>query len=215
MFKIATTALLLAGAMATAHADSSTPMFSQNFDNVGSLTSKGWIITNDSTPVGTTSWFQGDQSQFTSHSGAPESYAAVNFNSSDPNGGTLSTWLITPVISTARDIDISFWARSAIADPFFDQLAFGMLGSNGSLGTFIEYQLITTVGEWTQYTMHLAGQGEGATARFAIEYVGDSANANYAGVDDLIINVPEPSTWALVGISMLGLAYSARRRPQR
>jgi len=213
MFKIASTAMLLAGALATAQADP--VLISQGFDQVGGLTGAGWIINNASTPGGTTSWFQGDQTKFTSHSGAPESYAAVNFNSA-PAGGTLANWLITPTFSTATNVAITFWARSDILDGYFDQLSFGMLGADGSLSSYVENQVITTVGEWTQYKMLFGALGDGTTARFGIEYVGSADNANYAGVDDLqVLSVPEPSSWALVGISMLGLAAAARRRPQR
>ena len=72
---------------------------------------------------------------------------------------------------------------------------------------------MTVTGDWTQYSFMLAGQGAGSTSRFAIQYVGAGDSANYVGVDNVTVNVPEPSTWALAGVSLLGL-LAARRRKQ-
>ena len=215
MFKMASTALLLAGAMASAQADSPL-LINQGFDNVASL-GAGWITANNGTPGGTTSWFQGDQTTFTSHSGAPESYIAANYHNVG-DGGTLASWLISPTFSTACNVLISFWARGAADPNYFDQLSFGLLDSTGAFSSFTPQATVTVSQDgWTEYSMYVSAAVVGTSARFGIEYVGSGDTANYVGVDDLQVHaVPEPSSWLLVGISMLGLAAaSTRRRSQQ
>ena len=52
--------------------------FSEGFDDVNNL--PGWYIQNNSDPVGVTSWYQGNDSVFPAHDGAPSAYIAANFN---------------------------------------------------------------------------------------------------------------------------------------
>jgi hypothetical protein len=67
----------------------------ENFDGV---VPTGWTANNQSVPVGTIGWFQGNDAVFPAHQGAPTAYAGVNFNS---GGGlaTISNWLISPVLT--------------------------------------------------------------------------------------------------------------------
>ena len=46
------------------------------------------------TPIGSTSWYQGDVSIFTSQAGPADSYIAANFNNAAA-GGTIADWLIS------------------------------------------------------------------------------------------------------------------------
>jgi len=53
----------------------------------------------------------------------------------------------------------------------------------------------------------------GSVGRFAIDYTGWANNANYVGIDTLAVTpVPEPSTWAMFGMGLVGLAAYSRRR---
>ncbi|WP_431103748.1 choice-of-anchor J domain-containing protein [Roseateles noduli] len=210
MFKKTCLALALVGAAAAAHAGPT--LINEGFDDVTAL--PGWIISNQGTPDGTTQpWVQGDQQIFTALSGAANSYISSNYNNA-PAGGTLSSWLVSPVFSTAENLEVSFWARGDILPGFFDQLTYGLVNAAGVFSSFVPQASVTVAGEWTQYSFLLAGQGAGSTSRFAIQYFGDADSANYVGVDNVSVNVPEPSTWALAGVSLLGLVAARRRRAQ-
>ncbi|WP_343639885.1 choice-of-anchor J domain-containing protein [Roseateles sp.] len=213
MFKKTCLALALLGAAAAAQAGPT--LLDEGFDNVDTLAGAGWIRSNQGSGGGLTDpWVQGDQSIFTALSGAPNAYVASNFNNAAA-GGTLSSWLISPVFSTAENLEVSFWARGDIQPGYIDQLAYGLVDAAGIFSSFVPQATITAQGDWTRYSFLLGGQGAGATARFAIQYIGSADQANYVGVDNVAVNVPEPSSWALAGISLLGLAAARRRRAQR
>ncbi|SEL83821.1 PEP-CTERM protein-sorting domain-containing protein/MYXO-CTERM domain-containing protein [Roseateles sp. YR242] len=214
MFKQACAALALVGAMASAHADAT--LISEGFDNVANLTSSGWQILNLNTPAGLTSpWVQGDETVFTALSGAGNSYISSNFNNAAA-GGSLASWLITPVFSTAENLVITFWAKADIIDGYYDQLAFGLVDAAGNPSSLVLDTQVTVTGDWSQYTLSLAGLGAGTTARFAIEYVGSADLSNYVGVDNLAVTaVPEPGSFALAGLGLIGLVAVRRRRQAR
>ena len=91
--------------------------YTQNFDDITTLAGDGWVIQNNSTPVGSLGWFQGTATTatptpgpFNSYNGATNSYIAANFNSTG-NTGTISNWLITPN-RTLRNGDVfTFYTR--------------------------------------------------------------------------------------------------------
>lgn len=211
MMKKALFAVAISGAMATAHADVLDVLVDEGFDDVSTLQDRGWVVNNASSPAGPLTWFQGDQSQFESQAGAPESYAAVNFGSGD-EGGTIANWLITPEFSTTMNTSISFWLRGAEDAAFFDQVAFGFSSGGSALTDFVLSQAITVqTGDWTRFEFRL--EPTPGTARFAIQYTGLYANANYLGVDSLRIEeVPEPASILILAAGALGLAATRRRK---
>jgi hypothetical protein len=87
----ATHKALLLSAIATSCVNAAV-VLSQSFDDVSSLGTAGWSIQNRSNPAGSTSWFQGNTSVFSSQSGAANSYIAANFNAAG-FGGNVSDWL--------------------------------------------------------------------------------------------------------------------------
>lgn len=202
-------------------ANADTVLLNEGFASLAGLAGNGWVLTNNSTPLGSTGWFQGDAGIFAAQAGAPESYAAANFNNAAV-GGTISNWLITPTFSTATAVAISFWARADAFAGFADHLAYG-LSATGSSNTadFTLGALVTvpTTG-WTQYTLSSAAKGAGTFARFAVNYSGSADVSNYLGIDTLSVTsvaavVPEPSTWLMLGLGLLGLTAVRRRRPLR
>lgn len=211
MFKHVYAALALSAAVGAAHAGP--VLIEEGFDNVPGLS--GWTILNAGTPGGSTQpWVQGDATIFPAFSGSAESYIASNYNNA-PAGGSISSWLITPVFSTSQNFSVSFWARGDVLDGYSDQLTFGLVNAAGDISSLISSTTITAVGEWTQYTLTLGAQALDSSARFAIGYVGAADLSNYVGVDNVVVEVPEPGTFALAGLSLLGLFGVARRRAQR
>jgi PEP-CTERM motif len=192
----------------------------------------GWTTVNNSQPIGTTSYFQGNPDVFSAFSGAANSYVGVNFNS---GGGTaeISNWLITPTLSFSNGDVVSFYTRTVQGSIFPDrlQLRFSTVGGTDvgttttSEGTFttllLDINPSLAVGgypeDWTQYSVTLSGLGGPTSGALAFRYlVSDGGpagnNSNYIGIDSLTITaVPEPTTWLLMGLGLGALAL--RRKP--
>src|SRR5882672_3852819 len=58
----------------------------------------GWVVTNNSEPLGTTNWYQGDTAAFQAQGGPADSYAAADFDNTGDTG-TISDWLLTPQVT--------------------------------------------------------------------------------------------------------------------
>lgn len=210
VIKRALSAFALAGLAVSAQAG---VVLQENFNNVPGLTSAGWVLNNASTPAGSTAgWYQGDQGIFAAQNGAPESYAAANYNNAAA-GGTIYNWLITPVFSTADNVIVTFWLNADQVQGYSDQVAFGFSAGGSTLTDFVLGDAVTVGGGWTKYTVGVSGQGAGATGRLGIRYFGAADSSNYVGLDNLTVTVPEPSTGFILGAGLLGL-LAARRRKQ-
>jgi len=209
--RCAAAAAVLALAAGAAHAQ--VVVVNEGFGNVAALPASGWALVNASAPVGSTGWFQGDQTIFPAFAGAPEAYIASNFNSAAA-GGTIANYLFTPLFTTQGGGTVSFWARSAGDEGFADHLRVGRTAGGSAPGDFIQVGPdITLTDSWTQYSFTIAAQGVGATGRAAIEYFGVADTSDYVGVDSLNVNVvPEPETWALFGLGLAALGVVTRRR---
>ena len=215
--------------MAAAHAQAAV-VLSEGFDAVAGLGGAGWVLTNESSPVGTTGWFQGNSGVFPAHSGAADSYVAANFENAAP-GGAISNWLITPEISLDGNVTLSFWTRTVFGSPFADRLEVRLSDSGGASNTASFDTLLLTINlalavggypeTWTEFTTNFggAGAGAGATGRLALRYTVDNTDlqGNYIGVDTLSIDVssnavPEPASLAMTTLALAGLALTRRRR---
>jgi len=208
-------AAIAAACLAGASAQADTVLINEGFESFSSLAGAGWVLTNASTPIGSTSLAAGDVGVFTAQAGSAGSYVSGNYNNAAA-GGTISSWLITPTFSTATAVIVSFWAKADILAPYFDQIAYGFSSTGGSsTGSFTLGTASTVLGDWTQYTLTYAANGAGSLARFAINYTGAADASNYIGIDSVTVTaVPEPSTWLMFGAGLVGLTGLARRRLQ-
>src|SRR5271166_3611029 len=90
----------------------------EGFDDVTTLAGAGWVITNNSNPLGTNNWAQGipgnqlDGLGVNAQSGAANSFIQTNFNAA--NGGIASDWLITPVLELENGATISFYTQTNV-----------------------------------------------------------------------------------------------------
>lgn len=179
-------------------------VISEGFENVSALAANGWTFTNDSSPAGI-GWFQGYSGAFPAQSGTQNSYAAVNFNSTLPNG-TISNWMITPTFNAINGVDISFYLRG-VDEGYADKFEYGFTG-----GAMTVVDPVPVDG-WNLYTVHLDANMLGMTS-FAFHYVGPYDSADYIGVDTLTVrDLPEPTSIALFAAGLLGLG-TLRRRPR-
>jgi hypothetical protein len=192
-------------------------MLNESFIAPFTPTSAGWYQQNNSVPLGTGTWFQGNGTVFPTYSGGPNDYYAVNFNSagSSTQAG-ISNFLITPTVSLTNGGVLQFATRT-VTNPaqFPDRLQVlysygtgtGAIGAGtAAVGTFtgqiitIDSSLTFTdyPGNWTVYSSTLSGITGTLPGRFAFRYWVDNAgpsgiNSNYVGIDDVIYNFPCPA----------------------
>jgi hypothetical protein len=210
MMKKAFAAAVLAAMTMSAQA---AVVLNEGFDNVPGLAASGWMFASAGTPGGATSgWYQGTTSVFGAHSGEVYSYAAANYDNA-PAGGSIDSWLITPVFDASLGATVSFYLRAA-GEGYADRLNFGFINADGSFAD----TALTTInpvpdGDWTRYTAWVGANALGS-ARFAFQYVGTYDTANYVGLDTLSVDVPEPASIALFAGGLLGLG-AMRRRARR
>lgn len=185
---------LLAGVSGLACAQA----YTENFDNVGLLAGSGWVIQNNSQPLGPNSWYQGlpvnatpDPGPFDAFNGAPNAYIAANYAATTGSTGVISDWLITPN-RTFRNGDVfQFYTRRpttpAGGTEYPDRLEL-RLSTNGAstnvgagasaFGDFstlllsINPTLVTNVypAVWTQYTVTMSGLPAPTSGRIAFRY---------------------------------------------
>ncbi|MDO5656566.1 MAG: choice-of-anchor J domain-containing protein [Flavobacteriaceae bacterium] len=186
----------------------------EGFDDINTLATSGWMISNQSNPIGTSSWFQGNSEVFTSHIRNASSYIGVNYNSI-AGAGTISNWLITPTVNVKDGDKIIFWTPIQTITQWNDRLEVRAssgtltlpLGNNG-IESFYQTLLIINDNynfsyptDWARYEIVLSGIGTTPQARnFAFRYnVANGGplgtNSNYIGIDTFSIlegNAPDP-----------------------
>jgi len=198
----ATSSIGRAPAVATTRVPVS-PM-AEAFPDVGDL--PDWFMQNNSSPPGATGWYQG-ASYFAAQGGGANSYVAADYLNVD-GGGTISNWLLTPVVTLQNGAQLSFWTRkiNELAPDFFPDRIQVRLSSSGSstdvgstatsVGAFTRLLLdinptYATSGypfSWTKYTATVTGLSAAASGRLAFRYFVENAgvsgtNSDYIGID--------------------------------
>ena len=193
---------------------------------------------NNSSPLGSTDWFQGNDAVFPAQSGAATAYIAANFNNSG-SPGIISNWLLTPELDWSIVADVSFWTRTVTGNTFPDRLEVraSTAGASADVGTganevgdftilLLEINPNLVQGgypdDWAQYSA--LPTPSSATGRLAFRYfVTDSgpagSNSNYIGIDtvQIVEGVPAPTMgWAailaLMVLFAIGAILALRRR---
>lgn len=95
----------------------------------------GWTRTNLSSPLGASQWVQCGTNGSTilqGFLGGSNSCVSVDYNSTTGSTGTISNWLITPLITTLKNNDIiTFYTRTAIGSQNPDRIQV-RLSTNGA-----------------------------------------------------------------------------------
>ncbi len=188
-----------------------------------------WQVLNESSPVGSTSWFQGNPGVFSARSGTPDSYVAASFNSA-AFGGDVNNWLFTRPHAVANGDTFSFWTRTTLNPAVAPDRLLLRFSDNGSSITPSDFDVVLSVNpdltltdypdEWTQFTYTVSGLDGVAIGRFAFNYLvpDTTMNADYIGIDDVVFvsSVPEPSAfWYLAPACLALWAFRSRTRRWR
>ncbi|MCF6287769.1 MAG: hypothetical protein L3J53_00845 [Proteobacteria bacterium] len=196
----------------TFSASSQIPPTIEGFNEVESLS--GWKISNQSSPLGDSSWFQGEGSADTlvARAGPSNSLIAANHrntSSSKGNPGIICNYLIMPDLGSLESV--SFYSRSRKAgnnfDVFPDRLY--MLHSptgeinpgncTDGFGDFTETLLVINpdlssednvdgsypLTSWQQYSSDIKSTGRVAFVYFVEDAGFYGENSNYIGIDSV------------------------------
>lgn len=181
----------------------------ENFDDITTLAASGWTLTNQSSPLGTTTHFQGNPDVFPSYNGATSSYIGMNFNST-AGTGTISNWVITPVVNVQDGDILVFWTRTITGSEYNDRLevrsstdAMTVPSGATDVGSFTNLLLTINDGlnlsypeSWTRFEYVVAGVGATPVAmNFAFRYNvpngGPTGTASdFIGIDAVFVGDP-------------------------
>lgn len=179
--------------------------FTESFDDVSTLTAKGWVLKNNSDPIGIGGWEQGAPHLFSAYNGNTNSYISST-NEVVAGSGTISNWLISPNRTFKNGDEFFFYTRAT--DDFPDRLQV-WLSTNGesttvgtdatSTGDFttllldINPTLVVEVypTNWTRYTITISDLPTPTSGRIAFRYFvtdggPDGENSDYIGIDEVV-----------------------------
>jgi hypothetical protein len=215
-------------------------IFSENFTE-GSFPPTGWVIQNNSNPIGTKTWGLGAQDTTLTPQTGNQDFTSVNYESAGNESesvpsATASNWLITPTI-TFQNGDVVPFATSSFDDQDnSDRLQLRLNTANttnvgssaSSVGDFTDLLLDinpdystgnqpgaypTTWSTFSETITGLSGPAPGRLAfRYFVENSGpDGPNGNEIGVDDVSVTGPEPCGMTIIQAGLLFLLKRVRR----
>lgn len=190
-------------------------LITEGFTTYTNLATAGWLATNQSSPLGASTWAQGGGTAFSTggHAGGATSFALCNFNSTT-GAGTISNWLITPTLSLQNGDVVTFYSRAGgtgTGTIYPDRLevrlnstdvtaAGNPVGATG-VGAFTTLAVsvnpsLTTSGypfTWTQYTYTVSGLTGTVPCKIGFRYFvtnggPDGANSNIIGIDTFSVD---------------------------
>lgn len=189
--------------------------FSESFEDITTLPGKGWFLVNNSSPLGSTAWFQGTNlsanGPFDSYNGAANAYIGANFNNTTGSTGIINSWLVTPNRVFRNGDVLSFYTRKPATPSggtdYPDRLEVrlstngastnvGTPGNNvGDFTTLLMSVNPTLIGGgypfiWTKYTVTISGLPAPTSGRIAFRYFVTAAgpsgfNSDYIGIDQV------------------------------
>jgi subtilisin-like proprotein convertase family protein len=206
---IACSAVMLAGTAGLVQAQS----FVQSFNDITAM--PGWFMQNNSAPVGTTNWFQGNPAAIPVF--ATAGYIGANFNNT-AGAGTISNWLLTPAVTISNGDQLRFWTRRPDVTEWADRLQVRMssTGASTNVGTTATSvgdftNLLLTINpnlvwteypaEWTAFTVTVSGLPAPVSGRFAFRYFVENGGpsglySDYIGIDEVQFGVGGIATGA-------------------
>jgi hypothetical protein len=204
-------ALIAAGATAQAGPLSIT----EGFDNIGTLGAAGWLAAYGSTPPGETGWFQGNSGIFGASSGAADSYIAANYLNAGP-GGSVDTWLVSPVVTVLGYTGISFDTRTAGGFPGDNLEVYYNNSGTLNIADFVLLGSVTSASypvDWANFDFtYTAGT---ADVRFAFRYTVKNTDegGDYLAIDSVSgRGVPVPEALGILAAGLLLMPLALRRR---
>ena len=173
-----------------------TPIYTDNFDganDTAALRARGYKFYQQSVPVGTTNWFQGNSTVFTAYNGPSTGYVGANYNATS-GVGVIDLWLVLPYQAGGYQAgdSIYFWHRSPDASTYPDSIRVMFSSADSTpAGTWTEIgRFKTSTAGWAQAKYRIATtSASGRVAiRYAVANAGPSgANSDYIGIDALTI----------------------------
>ncbi|WP_158567980.1 MULTISPECIES: choice-of-anchor J family PEP-CTERM protein [unclassified Duganella] len=221
---------LLAVAAGFTASTSAAPLLSEGFNNIAALPANGWVMVNNSSPPGSTAWFQGLPAVFPAAAGPADSYIAANLNNA-AFGGAVSNWLLTPELALSNGESLNFDLR-LLGEGFLDtvEVYLSTAGASANVGASPtstgDFALLGTFSSsadtgWVGHSLSVGGLTSPASGRFAFRYVVNdtSLNGDFVGIDTVVVNataIPEPGTIALTLLGFCAMSGVLRlRRPRR
>jgi hypothetical protein len=214
-------AILVAALALFTSARASAQPITEGFENVSGLSAQGWVFINASAMANPAAiWTQGNPitDAITAQSGTPTSFAVVDYtstNETNPTGGTISNWLITPLRTFNNGDVIRFFTQKPTPDPmsdFPDRMQVRLSASTTApafsgptdVGTFTTLLLDInptlspnnpdgTTGNgyptvWTQFTLTLSGLSGPTQGRIGFRYFVDDGGVNGNNSDEIAID---------------------------
>lgn len=202
--------LLLTGLLTSNIGLAQLPPSDQGFEDVDNL--PGWIVSNQSNPIGETNWFQGSgiANIMTAQTGEPNSFIAANYRNTGGTAeetATICNYLIMPDLGNLESV--SFYTKSRIASNNFNiypdrlYVVYSPTGEidtgncTDDFGDFTETLMVinpdltqeTTSPEgyplqlWEQFSAEVNGDGRVAFVYYVEDAGFYGENSNYIGID--------------------------------
>lgn len=195
--------LVAVGALGLLPRQAAAQGFTESFDDVSTLAGSGWVLQNNSSPVGSAAtWLQGGATLFNAYNGASTAYIQASQDNAAA-GGDISNWLITPNRTFRNGDVLTYYTRSATAASDRLEVRLSTNGASTNVGstaagvgdfntllaavnpTMVSFGYPTT---WTQYTVTLSGLPAPTSGRIGFRYFVNAAQqptSSTVGIDEV------------------------------